>query len=124
PSGGPAPPATKQTAAEPVIKVMARSGAKSAAMSIDFPSTDAVGKVGIEVGQAKFQALTRTVTAPGTVDYEPGRYARLSARTPGTVWRVYKEIGDSIQKGEVLALLDSAELGKTKADFLMSLTQL
>src|SRR5260370_13570157 len=55
------------------------------------------------------------------VDYEPSRYAGLTGRAGGTVWRVYKEIGDPLKKGEVIALLDAADVGKIKADFLQSL---
>jgi membrane fusion protein, heavy metal efflux system len=38
------------------------------------------------------------------------------------VWRVEKNFGDPVRKGEVLALIDSAEVGKAKGDFLQSLT--
>src|SRR5262249_18908488 len=96
----------------------------SAPVRIEFPSADAVDKVGIQVAAVQVRALTHSVTAPGMVDYDPGRYARLTARAFGTVWSVYKEIGDSIRQGEVLALIDAAEVGKAKADFLTSLTQL
>jgi cobalt-zinc-cadmium efflux system membrane fusion protein len=90
---------------------------------IELPSTGAVDKVGLRVALARTRPLTHTVTAPGMVDYDPGLYARLTARASGAVWRVYKEIGDPIRKGEVLALIDAREVGKAKADFLTSLTQ-
>jgi cobalt-zinc-cadmium efflux system membrane fusion protein len=90
---------------------------------IEFPSPQAVKKVGIAVASAEVRNLLQFVTANGMVDYEPSRYARLTARTGGTVWRVYKEIGDRLKKGEVIALLDSADVGKFKADFLQSLGQ-
>jgi len=57
-------------------------------------------------------------------DYEPGSYAQLTARTPGTFWRVDKEIGDSVHKGEVLALIDAAEVGRTKASLLQNLAEI
>jgi cobalt-zinc-cadmium efflux system membrane fusion protein len=47
----------------------------------------------------------------------------LTARTGGSVWRVEKEIGDSVRQGDVLALVDASELGQAKADLMQSLTQ-
>ena len=37
--------------------------------------------------------------------------------------RVYKAAGDSVQAGEVLALIDSIEVGKAKAEFQHALVQ-
>ena len=34
-----------------------------------------------------------------------------------------KQLGEPVKKGEVLALIDSGEVGKAKADFLQSLAQ-
>src|SRR5260370_9815539 len=67
--------------------------------------------------------MSRYVTANGAVDYDPGRYARLTARAGGSVWRVEKEIGDQVHKGDVLALVDAAEVGQAKADLMQRLTQ-
>jgi cobalt-zinc-cadmium efflux system membrane fusion protein len=39
------------------------------------------------------------------------------------MWRIDKEIGDPVRKDEVIALIEAAEVGKTKADFLQDLTQ-
>jgi len=63
------------------------------------------------------------VTASGTIDDQPSRYARLTARATGTVWRLEKEAGDTVHKGEVVALVDAAEVGRAKAEFLQSLAQ-
>jgi cobalt-zinc-cadmium efflux system membrane fusion protein len=88
-----------------------------------FPSAEAVAKVGIEVAPVQVRPMAQYVTATGMVDYEPGLYSRLSSRAAGVVWRVYKEVGERLVKGEVLALIDSGEVGRTKADFLQSLVQ-
>jgi cobalt-zinc-cadmium efflux system membrane fusion protein len=90
---------------------------------IEFPSVEAWQKTGLKLQPARVETLARYVTANGTVDYDPPHYARLTARTAGTIRRVYKEIGEPIRKGEVLLLLDAAEVGKAKADFLTSLAQ-
>src|SRR2546423_5380897 len=94
-----------------------------AARQIKFPSAEAVAKAGVEVKPVTIQTIARYVTANSTIDYEPGRYARLMARATGTVWRLEKEAGDPVKKGEIIALVDAAEVGRAKADFLQSLAQ-
>lgn len=124
--------AARPTVAEPIVKVSAApdsSGTGSALSSasgprrIEFPSAAAVRKVGLRVVPAQVLDVTRTVTAPGMVDYDPALCAHLTARASGTVWRVDKEIGDSIHKGDGLALIEAAEVAKAKADFLQSFVQ-
>src|SRR5207302_9888365 len=92
-------------------------------MRIEFPSADSVHKAGIQVATVQVRSIAQYVTANGAADYEPSRYARLTSRATGTIWRMEKETGDSIRKGEILALIDAAEVGRAKADFLHSLTQ-
>lgn len=90
---------------------------------IQFASAEAVEKAGIEVEPVERGAVIEAVTANGEVTYDQTRVARLSARAPGTVWRVYKQAGDPVAAGEVLALVDAAEVGRAKSEFLQALTQ-
>ena len=69
-------------------------------------------KAGIQLAPVEVKALTHHVLANGMLDYEPSGYAQLASRVPGTVWRVEKEIGDKLHKGEVLALIESSEVGR------------
>ena len=43
---------------------------------------------------------------------------------PGAVWRVCKKVGDRVQTGDVLALIDGAEIGKAKSEFMQALSRL
>jgi cobalt-zinc-cadmium efflux system membrane fusion protein len=90
---------------------------------IVFPSDAAIEKAGIKWEKVQLRAMPRYVVANASIDYEPSLYARLTARATGTVWRMEKEVGDKVSKGEVIALIDSAEVGKVKAEFLQSLAQ-
>jgi cobalt-zinc-cadmium efflux system membrane fusion protein len=91
--------------------------------AVEFPTADAVQKAGIQVALVQTRTMARYVIANGFIDYEPSLYARLTARATGTVWRMEKEVGDRVHKGETIALIDAAEVGKVKADFLQSFTQ-
>ncbi len=91
---------------------------------IELASAEAVERAGIHVKAVEVRRMAHYVVALGMADYDPSRYARLTARAGGSVWRVDKEVGDPIRKGEALALIDSAEVGRSKASFLLSLAQL
>jgi cobalt-zinc-cadmium efflux system membrane fusion protein len=109
------PPAPRSEEAEPLEKRLSRR--------IEFSSADAARVAGIEVASAEVRPMSHYVVANGMLDYEPYRYAQLAARAPGTIWRVDKVMGEAVRKGEVLALIDSAEVGRAKGDFLQSLAQ-
>jgi membrane fusion protein, heavy metal efflux system len=59
----------------------------------------------------------------GEVTYDPTLVARLSSRAAGTVWRVDKKVGDKVREGEVLALVDAAQVGQAKAELLQAVTK-
>ena len=61
--------------------------------------------------------------ASGEITYDQTQVARLSSRVPGTVWRVEKQVGDLVHKGELLALVDAADVGRAKAEFFQAFAQ-
>lgn len=76
-------------------------------------------EIGIEtVGTA---AVVEGITAPGEVGYDPTRLARLSARLPGVVRHVERQLGDRVKAGDILAVVDAAEVGRAKAEFQQAL---
>jgi len=90
---------------------------------IQFVSAAAVDKAGIEVEPVWQAPMVEAVTANGEVGYDQTRLARLSTRQPGTMWRVEKQVGDRVQRGEVLALVEASEVGRAKAEFLQAFVQ-
>lgn len=91
---------------------------------VQFASAEAVQKAGIQTATVQERPVVQYVTAPATVAYDQTRLARLATRVPGTVWRLEKRVGDAVKKGEVLALVDAAEVGRAKAELLQAATQL
>lgn len=90
---------------------------------LHFASAEAVDRLGVEIGGAWRTDVTEAVDANGEVAYDQTRLAHLSSRLAGSVWRVEKHVGESVRAGEVLALVDAVEVGKTKSDFLHALVQ-
>jgi cobalt-zinc-cadmium efflux system membrane fusion protein len=91
---------------------------------IQLASAEALADVGVEVAQARRHTVVETISAPGAIGFDPTQVARISPRVSGVVWRIDKRVGDKVRSGELLALVDSAEVGKAKAEFQQALTQL
>jgi membrane fusion protein, heavy metal efflux system len=99
------------------------SKCKSHQRRLQFASAEAADKAGIDTISVYKGRMIESVSAPGEITYDQTRVARLSARAAGAAWRVVKQVGDSVRRGEVLALVDAAEVGKAKAEFLQALAQ-
>jgi multidrug efflux pump subunit AcrA (membrane-fusion protein) len=109
------------------IKLRSRTkndpGCKMHLRRVQFPSIAAVDKVGIDIGLVDTGPIIESISATGEVVYDPTRLARLGCRTSGTVWQVKKNVGDEVHEGDMLALIDAAEVGKAKAELLDALAQ-
>jgi len=90
---------------------------------VELSSAAAASKAGLRLARVQVRTMNQQVTAYGSLVYDQTRYAQLSTRAAGTVWRVDKQLGDPVRKGDVLALIEAAEVGKAKAEFLTSLVQ-
>ena len=87
---------------------------------IQFMSEEAIEKAGIEMETVGTAPLVESVTGNGEVIYDQTHLVRLSARVPGSMFRVYKRVGDPVKAGDVIALVDAAEVGRAKSDFLQA----
>jgi len=90
---------------------------------IQFASLEAVNKAGVDVALVERRPMLESVAANGQVTYDETRLASLSSRLPGTVWQVEKNVGDWVRSGEVLALVDAAEVGRAKSELIRALAQ-
>ncbi len=91
---------------------------------VQFASKEVVERVGVEVAPAWRSPVVEFIAANGEITYDQTRVARLSTRVPGTAAWVGKGVGDPVKKGDVLALIDAAEVGRAKAEFLQAVALL
>jgi len=63
---------------------------------IQFASIEAVQQAGVDVEIVERQPVSEWVSGNGEITYDATRFASLSSRVPGTVWRVLKNIGDPV----------------------------
>ncbi len=93
---------------------------RSHVLRVQFASKEAVAKAGIRLEEVEERPVAASIRANGEIDYDRTRIAHLSSRVPGTVFRVEKEVGGPVEEGEVLALVDAAEVGRAKAELLQA----
>ena len=90
---------------------------------IQFASIESVHQAGVDVELVDRQPIVESISGSGEIVYDPTRLASLASRVPGSVWTVQKNVGDRVQKDEILALIDAAEVGKLKTDLLRALAE-
>lgn len=90
---------------------------------IQFSSKAAADKAGIDIDLVGRGSIVESVSATGEIIYDPTRVARLASRVGGTVWLAEKNVGDLVRKGELLALIDAADVGKAKSELLDALSE-
>ena len=80
-----------------------------------------IKEFGIEIKEAGPGNLTVTLELPGEIVANPDRLAHIVPRAPGVVRKVMKNLGDFVNVGETLAVLDSRDLADSKAAYLAAL---
>jgi membrane fusion protein, heavy metal efflux system len=69
----------------------------------------------IETTPVERSSLAPVVSVTGTVTFDPEKMAAIGARISGRVRRIFKLEGDPVKAGDVLAEIESAELGHAQA---------
>jgi cobalt-zinc-cadmium efflux system membrane fusion protein len=62
--------------------------------------------------------LNKRISVPGSIIPSGDRIARVAVRLLGTVAELRKRLGDSVQTGEVVAVIESREVADAKSEYL------
>jgi cobalt-zinc-cadmium efflux system membrane fusion protein len=73
---------------------------------------------GVEVGTAAPGVLASQLEIPGEIVPNADRLVKVVPSVAGVVTTVAKSLGDTVQKGEILAIIDSRELTDAKSAYL------
>jgi membrane fusion protein, heavy metal efflux system len=79
---------------------------------------DAVARAGIKVAPAGVRTLSASLTVPGTVTSNAYRETKVNTVVGGIVRRVPAELGAVVRRGDVLAVVFSAELADAQMKYL------
>ncbi len=96
---------------------------KSYQKVVQFASEAALAKAGVDIDVVARGPVEEAVVSNGEVVYDQNTVTHLSSRATGIVAHVEKQVGDRVEANEVLALVDSTEVGQAKAELLQAITQ-
>ncbi|MEW6449698.1 MAG: efflux RND transporter periplasmic adaptor subunit [Pseudomonadota bacterium] len=81
--------------------------------------TDAqVKAAGIVLAEARGGTLQQHFLVPGAITADADNMARVAVRLVGTVAELPKRLGDNIEKGEIVAVIESREVSDAKSEYL------
>ena len=86
-------------------------------------SKEEIAEFGIKVERVRGGELTRKISLPGEVKLNEDRLVHVVPRFPGVVREVKKSLGDRVEAGEVLAVIESWELAEAAAQHLAATTR-
>ncbi len=90
---------------------------------IQFASVESVKQAGVDVELVERGPIIESISGSGEIVYDPTQQASLASRVPGSVWLVTKSVGDKVARGEVLAVVDAAQVGDLKTSLLRALAE-
>lgn len=86
-------------------------------------TAEQITRANIKVVAAGPAEVSREIQVMGTVVADADRMTHVTTRVPGIVMEVRKRLGEPIEAGEVLAILDSRELAEAKAAYMSAQRQ-
>jgi cobalt-zinc-cadmium efflux system membrane fusion protein len=81
-------------------------------------SSSAIEAAGIAVAEVKSGTIARRIIVPGTIVPQADRIAHVAVKLSSIVAELRKNIGDLVEKNEVLAVLESREVADAKSEYL------
>lgn len=81
-------------------------------------SEEQIRDSGITLEPAKGGILKRHFLAPGSLVPDANHIARVSVHVLGTVAELRKKLGDSVEKDEIVAAIESREVADAKSEYL------
>ena len=110
----------EKTAAKADTKAEAHPEAKAEHHDEAFVKLSAqqveAGKFAVE--DVRAGAIARRITVPGAIVPSGDHIARVAVRLLGTVAEVRKRLGDTVNAGEVVAIIESREVADAKSEYL------
>lgn len=88
--------------------------------AVQLASAETASRSGIVTAPAVTQKMDEAIDANAEVVYDQTRYAQVSSRAAGAATMVRVHAGQRVRKGDVLAVIEAAEVGKAKAELLQA----
>lgn len=89
-------------------------------LRVRFRTPEVEAQAGLEAVIVDRGALSETVTANASLSFDRNRHVHLTPRAAGIVRRIAVDVGARVRAGDMLAEVDSQELGAAKAALLQA----
>lgn len=87
-------------------------------------SVEAIEAAGIKVEELAAQEISEQLIVTATIRPNQDRITHVAPRVPGRIVKVHVNLGDRVKAGQVLAVLDSLDVGEAHSGYLQAKTQL
>lgn len=87
---------------------------------VKLASPDLARRIGIETAPAVIERHARRLTCNAETAYDARRSAEVLPRVAGVVREVKVDLGELVRRGDVLAVVDSSQVGASKAQYLIA----
>jgi len=88
---------------------------------IQLASGEAARRIGLELATVAERPMASYLRASGEIELDLARVAHVSPRAPGSLRLVQRSVGDAVRAGDLLALVDAAEVGRAKGEVVGAL---
>lgn len=99
-----------------------KPGEKAAEKLLDLSDAE-IHQAGIKVQKLDLQEKAEQITVTATIQANQDRLAHVAPRVPGRIVKVTASLGDRVKPGQVLATLDSIELGEARSSYLQATSE-
>ncbi|HML29585.1 MAG TPA: efflux RND transporter periplasmic adaptor subunit, partial [Hyphomicrobium sp.] len=82
---------------------------------------DQIERSEISVQPVQSGVLQTRLRVPGTIIPDRNKVGRVPSKVVGTVAELKKGLGDSVEAGEVIAILDSREVADAKSEYIAAI---
>lgn len=79
---------------------------------------------GVVISEATTGSMGAYISLPAEIRFDADRIANISPRVSGIIGKLYVSEGDTVKRGQTLALISSRELAGLKAEWLKTQTQM
>ncbi|GIW86346.1 MAG: hypothetical protein KatS3mg108_0670 [Isosphaeraceae bacterium] len=86
--------------------------------TVRLASAKLADQVGIQTAEVAEEEHAHKLTANAETAYDANRYADITPRVTGFLREVRADLGKAVKQGEVLAVVDSAEVSAAKAQYI------
>jgi multidrug efflux pump subunit AcrA (membrane-fusion protein) len=93
----------------------------SSGTRVQFASLAAMKKAGVDVEPVERRQIVESISAAAEIRYDATKTALVSPQADGIVRRVMVEVGTWVKRGQILAVIDSKEIGRLTTELLAAL---